>query len=103
MALCAALADETRWQILCLVGEQSLSASELAARLPVTRQAIAHHLAILDEAGLVEALQEGRRRRYRALGARLSRLARDLDTMGRGWDTRLGRLREIAEDRDAHP
>ncbi|WP_245642941.1 ArsR/SmtB family transcription factor [Piscicoccus intestinalis] len=99
VAMCAALADDTRWEILCRVGEQALSASELAERVPVTRQAIAHHLAVLAEAGLVESAREGRQLRYRALGWRLTRLAAQLDAVGRGWEHRLDRFRQIAEGR----
>ena len=99
VVVCAALADQTRWQVLHLVGAESLSASELAGRLPVSRQAIARHLAVLAEAGLVEAEHSGRQLRYRALGGRLSQLARHLDAVGRGWDRRLDRLRTAAERR----
>lgn len=97
VALCAALADETRWSILCLVGQRAASASELAESLPVSRQAIAHHLDILARAGLVRAHRQGRHLRYQALGAPLSRLARDLDAIGQGWERRLDRLRMVAE------
>lgn len=99
VTLCAALADETRWAILCRLGEGPRSASELAAEMTPTRQAIAHHLAILAEAGLVAAERQGRNLRYRALGSQLSRLAHDLETIGRGWENRLDRLRTIAEER----
>lgn len=51
-AVLAALADETRWRILTEVGREDLSASALAARMPVSRQAIAKHLAVLTDAGL---------------------------------------------------
>ena len=45
----AALGDETRWSILAALGEGDASASALAGRLPVSRQAIAKHLAVLQE------------------------------------------------------
>lgn len=102
VALCAALADDTRWEILRRVGDQPRSASELAQDLPVTRQAIARHLGILHDVGLVEQVREGRHVRYRALGAQLTRLARDLDTIGEAWERRLDRLRTIAEERARH-
>lgn len=102
VAICAALADDTRWEILRRVGERPRSASELAASLPVSRQAIAHHLGLLADVGLVEATREGRQLRYRALGRRLTRLGRELDTIGRGWDDRLVRLRHLAESRAEH-
>ena len=68
----AALGDETRWSILTELGSADLSASALALRLPVSRQAIAKHLSALVEVGLVEAVPAGREIRYRALGSRLS-------------------------------
>jgi DNA-binding transcriptional ArsR family regulator len=95
--VCAALADETRWQILQAVGEQALSASELAERMPISRQAIARHLGVLAEAGLVEPEQAGRQLRYRAVGGRLSELARQLETIGSGWQRRLSAIKAIAE------
>lgn len=101
VAVCAALADETRWDILRRLGEESRSASELADLLPVSRQAIAKHLGVLAEVGLVEPSREGRQVRYRALGQQLTALARDLDTIGRGWEARLERLRAVAEARAA--
>ena len=96
-ALCGALADPTRWRILQLLGSDALSASELAERLPVTRQAIAKHLGVLADAGLVEPERAGRQLRYRALGGRLSELARHLDAIGRGWDHRLEAIKRLAE------
>ena len=69
----AALGDETRWSILAALGEGDASASALAGRLPVTRQAIAKHLAVLQEAGLVEPVRVGREVQYRVLGSRAER------------------------------
>lgn len=74
-----------------------LTASALAARLPVTRQAIAKHLAVLEAAGLVESWVVGRERRYRALGAELTALGRRLERIGDAWEARLGRIAGIAE------
>jgi DNA-binding transcriptional ArsR family regulator len=72
----------------------------LAGRLPVSRQAIAKHLAVLADAGLVESVRAGREIRYRALGARLSALANDLEAIGRRWDRRLEVIKRIAESED---
>lgn len=55
-----ALADETRQQILQLVCCQWLSVNEIVAKLNLTQPTISHHLAILREAGLVLARQEGK-------------------------------------------
>jgi len=78
----AALGDETRWSILVALGEGDASASALAGRLPVTRQAIAKHLAVLHDVGLVEPVRVGRELRYRVLGSQLSETARSLDRIG---------------------
>jgi DNA-binding transcriptional ArsR family regulator len=93
----AALGDETRWSILTALGEGEASASALAARLPVTRQAIAKHLAVLEQAGLVESVRAGREVRYRVLGGQLSATARRLDAIGAEWERRLAAIKRIAE------
>jgi DNA-binding transcriptional ArsR family regulator len=93
----AALGDETRWSILAALGEGDASASALAGRLPVTRQAIAKHLAVLQEVGLVEPVRAGREVRYRIVGSQVSATARRLDAVGAEWDRRLAAIKEIAE------
>ena len=93
----AALADDTRWRVHTELGKGEASASALAAVLPVTRQAIAKHLAVLTEAGLVEPVHVGREIRYRPLGSRLDETARALDAIGAEWDRRLAEVRRIAE------
>lgn len=108
VAAFVALADETRWAVLEALadddaeydaaGAGGLTASALADRLPVTRQAIAKHLALLEGAGLVESRMVGRERRYRALGAELTALGRRLERIGDAWEARLGRIATIAED-----
>lgn len=93
----AALGDETRWSILAALGEGDASASALAGRLPVSRQAIAKHLAVLQEVGLVEAVRVGREVQFRIVGAQLAATARRLDAVGAAWDRRLAAIKEIAE------
>ena len=96
--VCAALGDETRWSILEALGEGDASASALAGRLPVTRQAIAKHLAVLQAVGLVEPVRVGREVRYRVLGSQLSATAKRLDAVGAEWDRRLAMIKKIAEE-----
>jgi predicted transcriptional regulator len=93
----AALADETRWNLLVYLGEHPSSASALATRFPITRQAINKHLAVLAQAGLVESRMVGRERRFAPIGANLSALARYLDEVSRAWDRRLLALKARAE------
>jgi DNA-binding transcriptional ArsR family regulator len=93
----AALGDETRWSILAALGDGDASASALAAHLPVSRQAIAKHLAVLQEVGLVEPVRVGREVRYRVLGSQLGATARRLEAIGNEWDRRLSAIKQIAE------
>jgi DNA-binding transcriptional ArsR family regulator len=102
-AVCAALADETRWAILVRLGSAPASASTLASELPVSRQAIAKHLAVLRETGLVLAEPVGREVRYAAVGARLSAVARTLEGVAAGWEHRLEDIRVRAEAGSAAP
>ena len=96
--LFAALADDSRWQILVELSRAPASASALADRLPISRQAIAKHLRVLTDVGLVAAAKVGREVRYEPVGARLSQVARQLDAIARGWDRRLERIKSLAED-----
>ena len=93
----AALGDDTRWSILARLGEGDASASALATALPVSRQAIAKHLGVLQEVGLVESVRVGREVRFRVMGAELSATARRLDEIGNAWDRRLAEIKRIAE------
>jgi DNA-binding transcriptional ArsR family regulator len=93
----AALGDETRWSILAALGEGDASASALAGLLPVSRQAIAKHLTVLQEVGLVEPVRVGREVRFRVIGSQLSATARRLDAIGTEWDRRLAAIKRIAE------
>ena len=93
----AALGDETRWSILVALGEGDASASALAGRLPVSRQAIAKHLAVLEEVGVVTSSRVGRELQYRVLGVQLGEVAKRLDLLGAEWDRRLATIKRIAE------
>ena len=59
-----ALADETRQKIMQLVCCTWLSVSEIVEQLNVTQPTVSHHLAILREAGLVQAREEGKQTFY---------------------------------------
>ena len=93
----AALGDDTRWAILARLGEGPASASALAREFPISRQGIVKHLDVLKAAGLVESEQRGREIVHRALGGRLSDVARELERVGRAWEQRLARIKRLAE------
>lgn len=95
VAVFTALADPTRRQILDRLARTGpATVSELAAELPITRQAVAKHLAQLVEAGLLVAEEpEGRRVRYRARPEPLRAALAWLSAMANRWDDRLDALK----------
>jgi DNA-binding transcriptional ArsR family regulator len=91
-----ALADPTRRAILAaLASGGPATATDLAGRLPITRQAIAKHLALLAEAGLVMAEPGERRRvRYRVRSAPMQVAQQFLAALARDWDGPLDALKD---------
>lgn len=78
----SALADESRRHVIGYLSTNgTATATELTGELPITRQAVAKHLAALSNAGLVEGERQGRETRYR------------LTRAGEEWDDRLDALR----------
>jgi len=96
--LWSAVGDPTRRRMLdLLLGEGSGTATSLSERLPVTRQAVAKHLAVLDRVGLVHATTAGREKQFRVDQAQLARAVAQLAGVGAAWDARLQRIKRIAE------
>ncbi len=100
-AVLGALADPTRrGMVETLLRDGVTTVPALTGDLPITRQAVAKHLATLGEAGLVERVDgPGREVRYRL---RPGALAPAADWMGRTaseWDARLDRLKRAVEGR----
>lgn len=97
-AIFAALGDPTRWRVLGLLAEQGEgTATTIASRLPVSRPAVIKHLVVLDRAGLVTRRRFGREVRYRVEPAKLDATARAIAALASAWDTRLARLKALAE------
>ncbi|RRR96854.1 ArsR/SmtB family transcription factor [Glycomyces terrestris] len=96
--LWSAVGDPTRRRMIDrLLADGSGTATSLAEQIPVTRQAIAKHLAVLDRVGLVHGAAAGRERRYRVDEARLARAVAQLNAVGDAWDSRMERIKRIAE------
>ena len=91
-----ALADPSRRAILAaLAAGGPATATDLATRLPITRQAIAKHLALLADAGLVAAEPGERRRvRYRLRSAPMQVAQQFLAALARDWDSQLVSLQD---------
>lgn len=92
--LFAALSDPTRLDVLTtLAGSGPATATEIAARMPVSRQAVSKHLSALDAAGLVHRESLGREVKYTFTPGPLELLARWAGNAGDQWDDRLERLK----------
>ena len=100
-----ALADPTRRDILAALASRGpATATDLAGRLPITRQAIAKHLVLLAEAGLVTAEPGERRRvRYRLRSAPMQVAQQFLAALARDWDSALGALADHLDRGPAGP
>jgi DNA-binding transcriptional ArsR family regulator len=100
-AVFVALADPTRRALLDVLGSRpSASASALARELPVTRQAILKHLAVLADCALVSSSRDGREVLYRVRPEPLVSTARWLTDVAAQWDGRLADLKRRAEQPD---
>jgi len=95
----AALSDPTRRAMIeALLREGTTSVPRLTAELPITRQAVAKHLATLDHAGLVErAPAGGREVRYRLRDGALVSASTWLAETESAWEQRLARLKGAVE------
>jgi DNA-binding transcriptional ArsR family regulator len=98
-----ALADPIRRQILnTLVGDGGGTSTSLASSLPVTRQAVAKHLTVLERAGLIRGHRAGREVRYAADLQPLQRTARWLEALAGQWERRLEAIKDLAEQDTDH-
>jgi ArsR family transcriptional regulator, cadmium/lead-responsive transcriptional repressor len=96
--LWSAIGDPTRRSMIdLLLSGAAGTATSLSDHLPVTRQAVAKHLAVLDRVGLVHAAPVGRERHYQVDEVQLARAVAQLSAVGATWDARLRRIKRIAE------
>lgn len=100
-AVFAALADPTRRAVLRAVASGDAdTATDIAARLPISRQAVAKHLAQLERAQLVDGQRAGRETRFHATPGPLADAIGWMTEVGAQWDTRLAALGEAVRPRD---
>jgi DNA-binding transcriptional ArsR family regulator len=94
----SALADPTRRQLLDqMAARGEATASRLADGLPISRQAVIKHLAVLDAAGLVESTKVGREVRFGVRPEALDTTARWMASLAADWDRRLAKIKRAAE------
>ncbi len=89
-----ALSDPTRRTLLAAIARQpAATATELAAELPISRQAVLKHLTALADAGLLDRQRSGREVRYRLTPEPLSDAVSWMAAVGGQWDGRLAELK----------
>jgi DNA-binding transcriptional ArsR family regulator len=99
-AIFGALSDRSRREVMRHISQEGgASASELAERMPISRQAIVKHLASLAEAGLVIGEREGRQVRYRLTPGPLNEAMSWMTDVGAEWDERLAALERMLRSR----
>jgi DNA-binding transcriptional ArsR family regulator len=93
-----ALANPVRRELLEILTRQQLSAGELSDRFELSRPAVAEHLKVLRDAGLVADEPQGRRRIYRLTAEPLAELGEWLHPFEKFWRGRLAALTDAAQD-----
>lgn len=94
-----ALADPTRRAIVRELSiDGPLTATELASRVGVSRQAAAKHLAELSLAGLASGERRGRERRFTLRTAPFAEAEAWMRAIGATWDQRLEAFRRLVEE-----
>lgn len=102
--LWAAIGDPTRLRVLDLLVTQGPgTASGLSRELPVTRQAVSKHLAVLERSGLVHAEPTGREVRFAVDPNQFARACAQVAQVSHDWDGRLRRIKAIAESLQSRP
>ncbi len=93
-AVFGALSDPTRRALLATIaGHPETTATQLAAELPISRQAVLKHLNALTDAGLLDRTRTGREVRYQFTPAPLSEAVGWMTEVGAEWDHRLAVLK----------
>jgi DNA-binding transcriptional ArsR family regulator len=94
----AALADPTRRLLLDrLSARNGATATALGAELPISRQAVVKHLAVLEGVGLVGSYRSGRERRYQVRPGKLTHAAEWMNRLAGQWEARLEAIKRLAE------
>jgi DNA-binding transcriptional ArsR family regulator len=100
----AALADPTRRQLLETLGERpGCSATTLAARMPVSRQAVARHLSVLRESELVTSYRAGKEVLFAVCPEGLEATTSWMANLAATWQERLRLLKQQAEHGSSRP
>ena len=95
-----ALADPTRVAIVTRLSAGTASVSELAEAFPMSLRGVLKHVELLEDAGLVRTMKQGRVRRCELQPERIDEAARWLDSVRGRWERRIDRLEQYVHDQE---
>lgn len=94
-----ALGDATRLRLVEQLGQGTArSATSLTEGGDVSRQAVTKHLRVLEDAGLVTHIKQGREVLYVLDAGRVDDARAFLDGISLGWDRAIARLKKLVEE-----
>ena len=95
----AALGDATRLALVKKLSRgQPLSITQLTEGCKLSRQAITKHLRVLEGAGIVHSVREGRESRFELDPEPIVSIRKYLDHVSEQWYQVLGRLKAFVEN-----
>lgn len=94
-----ALADPTRRAIIAMLSEGERPIGDIAAKFDMTRPAVAKHLAILKEGGVIRVEKKGRERINHLDPSALKSAADWLNYFDKFWDDKLEKLKQAVEEK----
>lgn len=98
-----ALADPTRRHLVeALAAKPGATATGLASSLPISRQAVAKHLKLLADAGLVKGHRQGREALFELETEPLADAVAWIGAVGAEWERNLTGLERLLES-EAQP
>ncbi len=94
----AALADPTRRAIVGRLARGPARVTDIAARFPMSLNAVSKHLKVLEGAGLVKRRREGREHHLELRPAPIREIARWTSRYERFWNEKLDALGAFLEE-----
>ena len=97
----AALGDQTRLSLVAkLSAGQPRSITQLTVGSRLTRQAVTKHLRVLEHAGIVHGMRNGRETQFALDAMPFADLREYLEFVSNQWDQALTRLKDFVEPRE---
>ena len=96
-AVFRAMADPTRRQILARVVRRNCTVAELSRPFRISPPAISRHLRVLERAGLLRRVRDGKFHRFRLETRALLEADQILQRLAADWNRRLDRLEDFLD------